>query len=159
MATVTPTLVHRQPIFPHLLPQPPQPYPTPLPKAGRRIERLNARRDLEKEMADLSAEEEEIDQINLDLKNRGYKFIIPIGRTLTQEEERADQDESGDSEGDSEGEDEEEEETEGAESMAGEAEEEERDLDAEMDDMDDSFGNQTTAMTDPGDMDSISEPD
>jgi hypothetical protein len=27
---------------------------------------------------------------NLDLKNRGFKFIVPIGRMFTQEEERAD---------------------------------------------------------------------
>jgi hypothetical protein len=63
MSTATPTVIPLDPIFPNLLPQPPQPYPTPLPKAGRHVSRLNSRRDLEREMADLSAEEEEIDQI------------------------------------------------------------------------------------------------
>lgn len=63
MATATPTIIPHDPPFPHLLPKPPQPYPTPLPKSGRFPGRMNSRRDLEKELADLSAEEEEIEKI------------------------------------------------------------------------------------------------
>lgn len=71
---------------------------------------MNSRRDLERELAELSAEEEEIEKLvhlhathnyhaapntlldvqNTDIKDRGFKFLVPIGRMLTQEEERAD---------------------------------------------------------------------
>jgi hypothetical protein len=72
MSTATPTLIPRQPLFPLLLPRPPQPYPTPLPRRGRRVGKFSANRDLERELAELSAEEEEIDQIVWAIKNNAF---------------------------------------------------------------------------------------
>jgi hypothetical protein len=46
-----------------LLPDPPEPYPTPLPRMRRANARLNARRDLVKEMDDLSDEDNEVDDL------------------------------------------------------------------------------------------------
>jgi len=60
MSGATPTLLPSKPIFPLLLPKPPQPTPAPLPK--RRVYgHLNAYRDLLREMDDLSDEENEVD--------------------------------------------------------------------------------------------------
>ena len=58
-AVATPTLLPREPKFPHCLPKPPQPHPIPL---SRRQEygHLNAVRDLQREMDDLSDEETEL---------------------------------------------------------------------------------------------------
>ena len=62
MSVATPTLLPRPQVFPLLLPKPPQPHPTPLPK--RRVYgRLNARRDLQRELDDLSDEENEVEDI------------------------------------------------------------------------------------------------
>jgi hypothetical protein len=62
MSLATPTLVPRPSVFPHLLPKASQPYPTPLP--NRRVyAHLNARRDLQREMDDLSDEENEVEDI------------------------------------------------------------------------------------------------
>jgi hypothetical protein len=64
MSVATPTLLPRRAPFPRLLPHPPQPYPTPLPKRGRLPPgRMSHRRDLDKDLADLSAEEEEFDKL------------------------------------------------------------------------------------------------
>jgi hypothetical protein len=63
MAVATPTVIPRPQIFPILLPKAPEPYPTPLPKRLRVYARLNARRDLAKEMDDLSEEETELDEL------------------------------------------------------------------------------------------------
>jgi len=53
-------------------------------------------------MDDLSEEENEIeDQLN-EMKNRGYSFLIPIGRQLTLQEEKNDQVSSDSSDGASE---------------------------------------------------------
>jgi hypothetical protein len=63
MSVATPTLIPRAQIFPLLLPRPPEPYPTPLPKCRPASGgRLNTRRDLVKEMADLSDEDNELDE-------------------------------------------------------------------------------------------------
>ena len=63
MSVATPTVLPRSPLFPSLLPRPPQPHPTPLPRRGRYDARMNARRDLVREMDDLSDEEAEVDDI------------------------------------------------------------------------------------------------
>ena len=63
MSTVTATLLNRAPAFPLLLPDVPKPYPTPLPpNAGQPLGRLNSRRNLRREMEDLSDEEDEIEE-------------------------------------------------------------------------------------------------
>ena len=63
MSVATPTVLPRPEEFPNLLPKPPQPHPTPLPKSGRSTGRLNTRRDLQREMDDLSDEENELEDI------------------------------------------------------------------------------------------------
>jgi hypothetical protein len=62
MSTATPTSIPRDFIFPLLLPNPPEPYPTPLPRCLRTYSRLSARRDLVVEMEDLSDEEVELEE-------------------------------------------------------------------------------------------------
>lgn len=62
MSVATPTLLPRAPKFPHLLPKPPQPHPVPL-SHERVYGHLNAFRDLQKEMDDLSDEETELEDI------------------------------------------------------------------------------------------------
>lgn len=62
MSGATPTLLPREPNFPLLLPKPPQPHPIPLPK--RRVyTHINAFRDLQREMDDLSDEENELEDL------------------------------------------------------------------------------------------------
>lgn len=63
MSVATPTVLPRSPLFPNLLPRPPQPHPTPLSKHGQRSGRLNSLRDLQREMDDLSDEEEELEDL------------------------------------------------------------------------------------------------
>jgi uncharacterized protein YjiS (DUF1127 family) len=65
MSVFTPTVLPRPQVFPHLLPKPPQPYPTPLP-TRRVYEHLNSRRDIQREMDDLSDEENELEDIVID---------------------------------------------------------------------------------------------
>ncbi|KAI0782201.1 hypothetical protein C8Q75DRAFT_507557 [Abortiporus biennis] len=86
----TPTILPRSPLFPTLLPKPPQPHPIPLPPAGHPLARMSDVRDLNKQMDDLSEEEDELEDLNSELKNRGFNFLIPIGRTYTQQEEKND---------------------------------------------------------------------
>jgi hypothetical protein len=62
MSVATPTILQRPLKFPDLLPRPPQPHPLPLSR--RRIYgQLNAVRDLQREMDDLSDEENELEDI------------------------------------------------------------------------------------------------
>lgn len=50
--------------FPLLLPTPPQPHPLPLPRRGRDPPaRLSARRDINRELEELSDEEGEYDEL------------------------------------------------------------------------------------------------
>jgi hypothetical protein len=89
MSVASPTLIPRDPRFPTFLPKPPQPHPLPL--SSRPVYRhLNWVRDLQREMDDLSDEENELEDINLSIHNRGYNFLVPIGRSLTQQEEKND---------------------------------------------------------------------
>lgn len=62
MSGATPTLIPRESIFPRLLPKPPQPHPVPL---GRRrvYTSVNAFRDFQREMDDLSDEENEVEDL------------------------------------------------------------------------------------------------
>ncbi|KAF8236296.1 hypothetical protein L208DRAFT_1357797 [Tricholoma matsutake] len=97
-AVATPTLLPREPKFPHCLPKPPQPHPIPLsrrPVYGH----LNAVRDLQREMDDLSDEENELEDLNMNIHNRGFNFLVPIGRNLTQQEEKNDAYEDSDDSG------------------------------------------------------------
>ena len=62
MSVATPTILQRPLKFPDLLPRPPQPHPLPLSR--RRVYgQLNAVRDLQREMDDLSDEENELEDI------------------------------------------------------------------------------------------------
>ena len=62
MSGATPTLLPRRYEFPLLLPKPPQPHPIPLPKK-RVYSHLNTFRDLQREMDDLSDEENELEDL------------------------------------------------------------------------------------------------
>ncbi|OJT01599.1 hypothetical protein TRAPUB_7941 [Trametes pubescens] len=136
MSVASPTVLPRSPIFPRLLPLPPHPHPIPPAPSMQRRERFINYRDLWREMEELSDEENAVDDQMLEIKNRGYSFLIPIGRTWTQHEEKNDAEDA--SEG-SEGTehtgdnnslmDEDENSTE-------EEDEEDQDLDADMEDMD-----------------------
>jgi len=115
-------------------------------------------------MDDLSDEEAELDDNTIEVKNRGYGFLIPLGKMLTQHEEKNDADDGsevdesarsshpesptdegeGDGDGDGEGEGEGEEDEDGG-----------MDLDAELEDMDEDIGNTTAETEDLDDMDEI----
>ncbi|KAH9001033.1 hypothetical protein EDB92DRAFT_2110146 [Lactarius akahatsu] len=153
MSVATPTVLPRPPLFPTLMPRAHQPYPTPLTVPGRPMGRLILRRDFVQEMDDLSEEEAELEDNTLEVKNRGYGFLVPIGKVLTQHEEKNDADEGSevdesarsshpesptdDGEGDGDGED------------GG------MDLDAEIEDMDDDLANTTAETEDLDDVDDI----
>lgn len=129
MSVATPTLLPRPSKFPHLLPKPPQPHPIPL--SHRRVYgHLNAVRDLQREMEDLSDEENELEDINLSIHNRGFSFLVPIGRSLTQQEEKNDADDDSEDSGSNR--------SGGAPSVAEDDGENEsaQDLDASMEDLD-----------------------
>lgn len=63
MSVASPTALPREKRFPQLLSKAPQPHITPLAERGRVAGRLNARRDLNREMDDLSDEENELDDM------------------------------------------------------------------------------------------------
>lgn len=62
MSAFTPTLIPAEPHFPRLLPKPPQPHLVPLP-VKRVYAHLNAFRDIQREMDDLSDEENELEDL------------------------------------------------------------------------------------------------
>ena len=62
MPVVSPTLLRQPPHFPRLLPKPNAPHPSPLPRK-RIYSNLNAIRDLQHEMDDLSDEENELEDL------------------------------------------------------------------------------------------------
>ncbi|KAI0807687.1 hypothetical protein C8Q74DRAFT_1443460 [Fomes fomentarius] len=150
----SPTVIPRSPVFPRLLPLPPHPHPIPPAQSFQRRERFINYRDIWREMDELSEEEGAIEVQNLEIKNRGYNFLIPIGRTWTQHEEKNDADDASEgSDGSTHSGD--------ANSLMDEdendssEEEEEEDLDAEMEDMDQTAD--TTAELDNDEMDSDEE--
>ncbi|KAJ3568636.1 hypothetical protein NP233_g5577 [Leucocoprinus birnbaumii] len=127
MPVVTATLLRQPSHFPLLLPKQNPPHPLPLSRK-RVYGHLNAVRDLQREMDDLSDEENELEDITGSIHNRGYGFLVPIGRLLTQQEEKNDAEEdSEDSEGSG-----------GAPSVVEDEGENEsaQDLDASMEDLD-----------------------
>jgi hypothetical protein len=63
MSVATPTVLPRPLLFPRLLPKPPNPQPAPLPPQGKTYGRLNASRNLQREMDDLSDEENELEDM------------------------------------------------------------------------------------------------
>ncbi|KAK1234662.1 hypothetical protein PQX77_002134 [Marasmius sp. AFHP31] len=131
MSVATPTLLPRPQVFPRLLPEPPKPYPVPLPAPGKgNYGNMKARRDLQRDMNDLSDEEKELEDLNIGIRNRGYAYMIPIGRTLTIQEEKNDADEE------SEGGSETGESANGPPSGLEDDADTTQDLDAEMEDMD-----------------------
>jgi len=162
MTVATPTVLPRPPLFPTLMPRPQQPYPTPLAIPGRRAGRLILRRDLVQEMDDLSDEEAELEDTTLEVKNRGYGFLVPIGKMLTQHEEKNDADDGSDvdesarsshpesptDEGDIDGEGE-------GEGEGDEDEDGGMDLDAEIEDMDEDVANTTAETEDLEDIDEL----
>ncbi|KAF9014001.1 hypothetical protein BDQ17DRAFT_1341889, partial [Cyathus striatus] len=128
MSVINETIIPREPRFPMLLPQPPKPHPIPLPK--RRVYgHINAMRDLQREMDDLSDEENELEDLTLLIHNRGYSFLVPIGRNLTQQEEKNDASDSEDEDSQGSG---------GAPSVVEDEGENDstQDLDASMEDLD-----------------------
>lgn len=95
MPVVTATLLRQPSHFPRLLPKQNPPHPVPLLRQ-RVYGHLNAVRDLPREMDDLSDEETELEDITASIHNRGYTFLVPIGRSLTQQEEKNDAEEDSD---------------------------------------------------------------
>ncbi|TFK42390.1 hypothetical protein BDQ12DRAFT_676124 [Crucibulum laeve] len=90
MSVATPTVLPRPLRFLTLLPEPPKPHPVPISR--RRVYgHLNAIRDIQREMDDLSDEETELEEQTMLIHNRGFGWLIPIGRSLTQQEEKNDQ--------------------------------------------------------------------
>ncbi|KAH7923483.1 hypothetical protein BV22DRAFT_1015373 [Leucogyrophana mollusca] len=146
MSILTPTLIPRPPLIPLVLPNPPQPNPAPLPKANRYPGRMNNRRDLQREMDDLSDEENELEETNMHIRTHGYETLIPIGRHTTQQEEKndAEDDSDGSDTGQSGG---------APPSINGEENDDSGpDLDASMEDMDEEDGNITAETDDASEM-------
>ncbi|KAJ7927357.1 hypothetical protein B0H13DRAFT_2312561 [Mycena leptocephala] len=77
MSVATPTVLPRPPLFPMLL----------VLFRGR-------------EMDDLSDEENELQEMNISIRRRGFNTLIPMGQNLTQQDEK-DNDDDGDSDSDS----------------------------------------------------------
>ncbi|KAF9526956.1 hypothetical protein CPB83DRAFT_856875 [Crepidotus variabilis] len=146
MAGATPTLIPREQLFPLLLPKPPHPFPTPLQR--RRVYgHLNAFRDLQREMDDLSDEDNDVEEAIQLVGKRGYTTYIPIGRSLTQHEERNDDDDSDADTSQQSGNEQ--------QSPASEADAENestQDLDASMDDLDDDGGGESDEEEDLDEM-------
>ena len=57
----SPTLIHRSPVFPRLLPLPPRPHPIPPAPSFQRRERFINYRDIWREMEELSGEEDAVE--------------------------------------------------------------------------------------------------
>ncbi|KAJ7201666.1 hypothetical protein GGX14DRAFT_464609 [Mycena pura] len=93
MSVASPTVLPRPPLFPRLLPKIQHPHPAPLPPQSRTYGHLKAARNLQREMDDLSDEENEIEEMNILIKHRGFTTLVPIGRSLTQQEEKNDAEE------------------------------------------------------------------
>ncbi|KAJ7611015.1 hypothetical protein FB45DRAFT_329788 [Roridomyces roridus] len=93
MSVATPTILPRPALFPRLLPKPPHP-PVPLATQGKT-------RNLQREMDDLSDEENELDELNHVIRARGFANLVPMGRSLTQQEEKNDAEDDEESESDS----------------------------------------------------------
>ncbi|OAX44595.1 hypothetical protein K503DRAFT_795226 [Rhizopogon vinicolor AM-OR11-026] len=137
MPVTSPTLVPRPPVIPLVLPRAPQVNPTPLPKLDRYPGRMDLRRDFQREIEDLSDEETELEDSTLAIRNRGFPWLIPIGRRTTQLEEKNEAED--DSEGSDTGQ------SGGGPSVNEEVEENDEsesgpDLDASMEDMDEGAG-------------------
>ncbi|KIY73165.1 hypothetical protein CYLTODRAFT_440001 [Cylindrobasidium torrendii FP15055 ss-10] len=141
MSVATPTVVPKPPYFPTLLPPVPRVAPQPLRKRSS-YGHLKAYRDIQKELDEMSEEEMAFEETAMQpIHSYGFAHIVPIGRTLTQKEEKADagDDDDGaddDDDDDEEGDDDEEDDDEDADEDDDE-EEEEDDMDADMPDMDD----------------------
>ncbi|KIM55041.1 hypothetical protein SCLCIDRAFT_317090 [Scleroderma citrinum Foug A] len=97
MSIVSPTLVPREPVTPLVLSKVSHFGPTPLVKRDRFHGRFSTRRDLQREMDDLSDEENDLEDCNIYVRNRGFSWYIPVGRHATKLEEKNDAEE--DSEG------------------------------------------------------------
>ncbi|KAG0701509.1 hypothetical protein DFH29DRAFT_555459 [Suillus ampliporus] len=148
MPVTSPTLVPRPPILPLVLPRAPQVNPTPLPKLDRYPGRMDTRRDLQREIEDLSDEENELESDNVMIRNRGFHWLIPIGRHTTQLEEKNEAED--DSEGSDTGQ------SGGGPSINEDGEENDEsgpDLDASMEDMDEG----ETASTDAEEVNDVTE--
>src|ERR1700761_168203 len=63
MSVASPTVLPRPPLFPRLLPKIQRPHPAPLPPQSRTYGHLKAARNLQREMDDLSDEENEIEEM------------------------------------------------------------------------------------------------
>ncbi|KZT27308.1 hypothetical protein NEOLEDRAFT_1088810 [Neolentinus lepideus HHB14362 ss-1] len=87
--TASPTVLPRNQIFPELMTKAPsEPYPLPRSKPGRHTGRM--RRNVQLEMEQLSDEETELENMALAQRNRGFDYMVPLGKLLTQREERND---------------------------------------------------------------------
>ncbi|KIY50823.1 hypothetical protein FISHEDRAFT_71138 [Fistulina hepatica ATCC 64428] len=136
MSVASPTVLARAPKFPLLLSKIPQPHPVPKPHPRQLLVygSMNAVRNLSREMDDLSEEEADLLEMSTSTRNRGFAYLVPIGRTFTQQEEKNEAEES---EEESDGEssddaDDDERQT----AIPTDAEEDEHDLDASMEDND-----------------------
>ncbi|THU88582.1 hypothetical protein K435DRAFT_781974 [Dendrothele bispora CBS 962.96] len=49
-------------------------------------------------MDDLSEEENEVEELNTQIHQRGFTYLVPLGRTFTVQEEKNDADDDGESE-------------------------------------------------------------
>jgi hypothetical protein len=63
MSVASPTVLPRPLLFPRLLPKAPNSQVSPLPSQGKTYGRLNASRNLQREMDDLSDEENELEEM------------------------------------------------------------------------------------------------
>ncbi|SJL16762.1 uncharacterized protein ARMOST_20291 [Armillaria ostoyae] len=90
MSVVMGTLLPRECRFPHLLPPVPCTHPIPLRSAGYEpmYGRMNEYRDLQREMDELSEEEHELEEMDNNIRIRGFKTIVLIGHVKTQQEEK-----------------------------------------------------------------------
>ncbi|KAK0483991.1 hypothetical protein IW261DRAFT_1417716 [Armillaria novae-zelandiae] len=135
MSVATPTVLPRDPRFPHLLPPVPRIRPMQLRNVGYEAiyGRMKDYRDLQRELDELSEEERELENLDNDVRNRGFGSIIPIGRFKTVQEEKREVDDAEDGEEDSMHSD-------GPPSVVEEEDEDEEDesadMDASMQDMD-----------------------